>query len=151
MNTFLPLTPTLFKGGLSVDDRGSVSFVNDFTFESVKRFYIIENHRVGYVRAWHAHQYEGKYIFVACGDALVGAVKIDSWQSPSKDAQVKRYVLSSRTPSVLYIPPGYANGAMSLSVPTRIIYFATRSLEEHANDDIRFDARYWDIWNIVER
>jgi hypothetical protein len=28
----------VLNGGLAVDDRGSVSFVNDFNFEGVKRF-----------------------------------------------------------------------------------------------------------------
>ena len=48
--------PILIKGGLSVDDRGSVSFVNDFNFSDVKRFYMIQNHVQGFVRAWHGHK-----------------------------------------------------------------------------------------------
>ena len=31
--------PVLMKGGLAVDDRGEVGFVNDFDFKEVKRFY----------------------------------------------------------------------------------------------------------------
>ena len=42
------------KGAVHVDDRGEVGFVNDFDFDGVKRFYTIRNHRVGFVRAWHA-------------------------------------------------------------------------------------------------
>ena len=30
--------PTLIEGGLAVDDRGEVRFVNEFNFEGVKRF-----------------------------------------------------------------------------------------------------------------
>ena len=52
--------PHIFKGGLAVDDRGQIAFVNDFDFESVKRFYIVSNHRTGFVRAWHAHRHEAK-------------------------------------------------------------------------------------------
>ena len=37
-------------------------FVNDFNFENVKRFYQVENHRQGFIRAWHGHKKEGKYI-----------------------------------------------------------------------------------------
>jgi len=29
----------LYEGGLGVDDRGEVGYVNDFHFEGVKRFY----------------------------------------------------------------------------------------------------------------
>src|SRR3989339_2171722 len=114
--------PQLFEGGLSVDDRGEIMFTNAFTFEGVKRFYVVSNHQVGMVRAWHAHKYAGKYVYVVQGAAMIGAVKIDNWESPSKDTPVKKFVLSSRRPAVLFIPPGYANGAMTLTADARIIY-----------------------------
>jgi len=60
-------------------------------------------------------------------------------------------MISSKKPQVLYIPPGYANGFMSLTSDLKLIFFSTSILEESANDDIRYDARYWDIWNVIER
>jgi dTDP-4-dehydrorhamnose 3,5-epimerase len=143
--------PRLIKGGLAVDDRGQVSFVNDFDFDGVKRFYAVENHARGFIRAWHAHKLEAKYVMVVSGSALVGAVKIDDWDHPSKDAQVHRHVLSARSPSVLFIPAGYANGFMSLAEETRILFFSTRTLEQSLGDDIRYDARYWNPWTVEER
>lgn len=141
----------IFDGGLSVDDRGIVTFVNSFTFAGVKRFYVIRNHKKGFVRAWHAHRKEGKYVTVFAGAALIGAVAIDDWEHPSKNANVSRIILSSAKPSIIYIPPGYANGAMSLSDDAIIVYFSTASIEETKGDDVRYDARYWDIWRIEER
>jgi len=141
----------IFNGGLSVDDRGEITFVNDFNFESVKRFYIVSNHKAGFVRAWHAHKREAKYVTAVAGAAIVGAVKIDDWDKPSGNLPVGRYIISSNKPQVLYIPPGYANGFMSLTSDLKLIFFSTAKLEESADDDFRFDARYWDIWNIVER
>ena len=75
----------IINGGLAVDDRGEIAFVNDFHFESVKRFYMVSNHKQGFVRAWHAHKHEAKYVFAVAGAALVGAVKIDDWEKPSVD------------------------------------------------------------------
>ena len=141
----------IFNGGLSVDDRGEVTFINDFNFESVKRFYMVSNHKAGFVRAWHAHKREAKYVAAVTGAAIVGAVKIDDWDKPSGDLPVGRYVISSNKPQVLFIPPGYANGFMSLTSDLKLIFFSTAKLDESADDDIRYDARYWDIWNIVER
>lgn len=140
-----------FRGGLAVDDRGEVTFVNEFDFDGVKRFYTVLNHWQGFVRAWHAHKKEGKYVTVVEGAALVGAVKIDDWINPSRDLDVFRAVLSAKTPSIIHIPPGHANGFMSLAPNTRIIFFSTSTLEESHGDDIRYDARYWDIWNVLER
>jgi dTDP-4-dehydrorhamnose 3,5-epimerase len=143
--------PRLIEGGLSVDDRGSVSFVNDFGFAGVKRFYMVTNHRAGFVRAWHAHRHEAKYVMVARGAALVGAVKVDDWETPDRASEVHRYVLSAHKPSVLHIPAGYANGFMSLTEDATLMFFSTSTVEESRNDDVRYDARHWDIWNVVER
>lgn len=141
----------LYEGGLAVDDRGEVAYVNDFHFEGVKRFYTVSNHRQGFVRAWHAHRRESKYVTVVEGAALIGAVKIDDWEKPSRDAQIVRHVLSANRPRVLYIPAGYANGFMSLTGGARLIFFSTSTLPESAGDDIRYPARYWDIWQVEER
>jgi len=141
----------LIEGNMAVDDRGTVSFVNDFNFSGVKRFYMVTNHRTGFVRAWHAHRHESKYITVVRGAAIIGAVKIDNWEKPSKDSQVNRYVLSAEKPSVLYIPAGYANGFMSLTQDAAVVFYSTASLQESQGDDVRYDARYWDIWQVTER
>jgi len=141
----------LIEGGLAVDDRGAVGFVNDFDFNGVKRFYMVTNHRAGFVRAWHAHRREAKYITVLRGSAVVGAVKIDNWENPSRNSTVSRYVLTAQKPSVLYIPAGHANGLMSLTDDTIIVVFSTATVEESRNDDFRYDARYWDIWQVIER
>jgi dTDP-4-dehydrorhamnose 3,5-epimerase len=40
---------------------------------------------------------------------------------------------------------------MSLTDDTRLIFFSTSTLEESKGDDVRYDARHWDIWTIEER
>jgi dTDP-4-dehydrorhamnose 3,5-epimerase-like enzyme len=144
-------TPFLSEGGLGVDDRGEVAFANDFHFDGVKRFYLVSNHRSGFVRAWHAHRREAKYVMAVQGAAIVAAVLIDDWEHPSKEAHVHRYVLSSNKPAVLYIPAGYANGFMSLTSDAKLMFFSTSSMEETRGDDIRYDAHYWDAWQVIER
>jgi dTDP-4-dehydrorhamnose 3,5-epimerase len=143
--------PELLRGGLAVDDRGEVAFVNEFAFADVKRFYTVSNHGQGFVRAWHAHRNEGKYVLVVSGAALVCCVEIDDWDNPSADLDVKRFVLSERSPAVLRIPPGYANGFMTLSPDAKLLFFSTSTLEESLGDDVRFPARFWDPWSVEER
>lgn len=143
--------PIIVAGDLAVDDRGSVSFVNGFGFEGVKRFYVVSNHERRFVRAWHAHKEEAKYCFVVQGSALFGAVAVDDWNAPSRELEVHRFVLSAGKPSVLFIPAGHANGFMSLAEDTKVMFFSTSSVEDSRRDDVRYDARYWDIWNVLER
>ena len=143
--------PVIMRGGLAVDDRGEVGFVNDFNFEGVKRFYTVANHCAGFVRAWHGHRRESKYATVVCGAMLVCCINVDDWDNPSVELPIHRYVLNSRTPSVLYIPAGHVNGFMSLSDDARIVFFSTSTLDESLSDDMRFPARYWDPWQVEER
>ncbi len=139
--------PQLIEGGIATDDRGSVSFVNQFNFSQVKRFYVVQNRKAGIVRAWHGHKYEAKYAYITSGSALVGAVAIDDWKNPSKKMKVHKFLLSSKKPAVLYIPKGYVNGFKSLTQDAKLIFFSTRTLDQSKKDDIRFDAKYWNIWD----
>jgi dTDP-4-dehydrorhamnose 3,5-epimerase-like enzyme len=134
----------IYEGGLAIDDRGQLSFVNEFTFTDVKRFYMVENYERGFIRAWHAHKNEAKYVYVVSGAALVGIVDLDT-------EQVERHVLSTRKPQILYIPPNHANGFMNLMDDTKIVFFSTSSLEQSGHDDIRFPYDRWDIWDIERR
>lgn len=134
----------LIKGGIAVDDRGNLRFVNDFHFEGVKRFYQVENYRRGFIRAWHGHEREGKYVWVSCGSALVGVVPLGAERGDL--SQVERFVLSDKSPCVLWIPEGHYNGFMTLDENTRVIFFSTASMEETNGDDIRLDYDAWDIW-----
>jgi len=138
----------VINGGLATDDRGTVRFVNDFNFENVKRFYQVQNHRRGFVRAWHGHRFEGKYVYVAKGSALVSAVPLDMMTNNDIDqTKVFKITLSSNNPKILYIPPGYANGFKSLEEDTILQFFSTTTLTESLNDDIRFPHDIVNIWD----
>ena len=143
--------PFIINGDLSADDRGELMFVNQFNMELVKRFYVVSNHKQGFIRAWHAHKVESKYVFIVYGAALISTVQIDNWDNPSNDLTVDKFVLTAKKPSILYIPSGYANGFKTLSTYTKIIFFSTSTLKESIDDDYRFDAYKWNPWEIIER
>jgi len=138
--------PKLLVGKIFTDDRGCIRFINDFDFSKVKRFYQIQNHIRGFIRAWHGHRKEGKYVYVAKGTALVAAVKLDD----DRAVPVK-FVLSDKVPTIFCIPPGYANGFMSLEEDTIVQFFSTALLEESIEDAERISYDRWDIWNINYR
>ncbi len=128
------------NGGVAVDDRGNLKFVNDFDFEGVKRFYQVENHERGFIRAWHGHRKEAKYAYVAKGSAWVAVIDMD-------DKSVEKFVLSDKTPKVLYIPPGKYNGFQSLEEGTIIQFFSTSTIDESIGDDIRLPYESFPIFN----
>lgn len=138
----------VFSGGLATDKRGSVSFVNNFRFKNVKRFYQIENSPSNPIRAFHGHMKETKYFFVSSGSIVLAAVKLDNPKSPSKDSYVYRKILSAKNPAVVQIPAGFANGFKSLEENTVVLVFSTASLAESQADDYRYPTDYWgkNIW-----
>ncbi|MFX1522628.1 MAG: NAD-dependent epimerase/dehydratase family protein [Promethearchaeota archaeon] len=143
----------LINGGIAIDDRGSVSFANDFNFYGIKRFYQVQNFSNSTIRAFHGHLKEAKYVYVAKGSAIVAIAELDDVESPSKHQKVERFILSDKNPQILFIPPKHANGFRPLEVDTRIIFFSTSSLEESKGDDYRYPADYWGkrIWEVEDR
>ena len=119
-------------------------FCNGFDMTGVRRFYQVSNHQSEFVRAWHGHKTESKYLFLASGAAIVAAVKIEDWQNPDPQGTLSRYILSDAKPGVLFIPGGYAHGYKTLTPDTTIQFFSTATLEESRDDDYRFDANFWE-------
>jgi len=137
----------LFKGGISFDSRGSVAYNNKLQLKKIKRFYLVENKKKNYVRAWHGHKKEAKLIFCVQGKAKVAAVKISNYNKPSKKNRTFIWVIDSKIPNVVYVPPGYANGSMSLTKNMRILVFSTSTLKQSIKDDFRFPSNYWNVWS----
>lgn len=143
--------PRLIAGGCAADDRGRVYFANDFDLAGCRRMYMTENFAAGTVRAWHAHRHERKWVIAVSGAALVCCVEIDDWDSPSPDLEVHRFTLDAASPSVLEVPAGYANGAMSLTANAKLLFLSDATLDDSLSDDVRFPARLWDPWDVPER
>lgn len=138
-------------GGLATDDRGSLKFINSLNLAPFKRFYIVENHSKGFIRAWHGHRHEAKAVICIKGAAIVAGVRVDNWDSPSTELEVERFVLSETKYGALHIPAGYANGFKTLTENAVLMFLSSSTLEESANDDIRFEARTWNPWDVEER
>lgn len=156
------MKPELIKGGIAVDDRGFLMFANDFdpVKENIRRVYIIRNINDKVVRGFHGHLNETKYISVLKGSAKFIIAEITQVETGvpgdfgwSLDGDLKEFVLSERSPAILKVPAGWANGMKSLEDDTVIIVFSDKTLEEAKNDDLRFqwDEKGEDIWKIKNR
>jgi len=119
--------PRLIEGGIAVDDRGCIRFVNDFTFANVVRFYQVQNHNAGFIRAWHGHRKEAKYVYVPKGSAVVKLVsmeeadKLKAGTISRSELKIHSFVLSDKKPQVLYVPESYYNGFMTLEEGTILV------------------------------
>lgn len=133
------------EGGLHVDQRGVVSFVNDFDLKNVDRFYTVRAHTVGEPRGWVGHQCEHKWFSPLSGTMLVAVVAPDDWELPSSNLLVQRYVLSSLKPAVLHVPAGHTIASVMLTADALLGVFSSGRIEDAEKDDWRFDVGTWDV------
>ena len=137
--------PRIIEGGLHVDERGVLSFVNDFDFREVERSYIIRSHRAYQPRGWIGHKIDQKWFWVIQGTSQISVVKPDDWECPASNVPVERFVLSALKPQVLHIPAGYANASLNLSEDTILMAFSTGKIGNAKADDYRFAVDTWSI------
>jgi len=137
--------PKLIPGGLHVDERGIVSFVNDFDFQGVRRFYTIRTHVPNQQRGWVGHKTEHKWFTAVAGSILIAIVRPDNWENPSHDLPIQRFVLSALKPAVLHVPAGYATASVMLSEDACLLVFSSNYLQDSGGDDYRHSCDYWPI------
>ena len=138
--------PHVKEGKNFVDDRGVLTYFNGIDLSIWKRFYLVKNHRQGYVRAWHGHQKEAKLIIPIAGSSLIGTVQITDWEKPSRDSKVITFVASADQPNPIFIPEGYANGFKTLTDDGTLLILSSSTLAQSAKDDFRYPWDYWNCW-----
>jgi dTDP-4-dehydrorhamnose 3,5-epimerase-like enzyme len=135
----------LIPGELHVDQRGIVSFVNDFDFKGVDRFYTVKAHKTRELRGWIGHRKEHKWFTALTGALMVAVVAPDDWENPSMDLPVKRFILSALKPAILHVPPGHANASLMLTQDALLGIFSSGKIENAVEDDWRFDVDTWAV------
>ena len=134
----------IIDGKKFCDDRGFVSYINDLDLSKYKRFYIVENHEQGFIRAWHGHKLESKAIICLRGAALITAVEFSSSGfDPDGEVCIDRITISAHGPQAVIIPAGFANGAKTLTPDCILMYLSDKTVEESKKDDYRFPWHHW--------
>ncbi len=141
------MRPKVIKGGRFEDHRGSISFVNDFNFSDIERFYIISNSQEYPLRAWQGHKLDAKNFYCLSGSFKIHFIKIDNWENPSKDLIIETIFVSESDSKIVHIPAGYANAIESLEENSKLMSFSTLPLINISQDDVRYPLDYWSIHN----
>ncbi|MEZ0184326.1 WxcM-like domain-containing protein [Flavobacterium oncorhynchi] len=137
------MKPRIIRGGKFSDHRGSISYVNDFSFADVERFYIISNSKENRIRAWQGHKLDAKNFYCLSGSFKIHFIKIDNWDNPSKDLIIETVFLSESESKIVHIPAGYANAIESLEENSKLISFSTLPFANVSDDDVRYPSDYW--------
>ncbi len=140
--------PYLITGGIFQDKRGILKFVNELDLSPIKRFYIIYSGKNS-VRAWQGHKKEFKYFYAIKGKFTIFTVKIDNWGNPDKKLKPKEFSLDEESSKVLIIPPGFANGILTLDDDSYLLIFSNLSINEAKEDLYRFNEEFWVNWGEI--
>jgi dTDP-4-dehydrorhamnose 3,5-epimerase and related enzymes len=106
--------PSIFPIDSFQDQRGKISFCNDFDFSKFKRFYTITPAQSGQIRAWQGHRYEEKAFMVLKGEVKLVVIPVFDFRS-EKVGFPKEFTLTSSDPQLVLVPGGYLNGFQFLS------------------------------------
>ena len=139
------MIPKIIQGGNFSDHRGTISYVNDFKFSDIERFYIISNSEGNPIRAWQGHKLDTKNFYCLTGSFNIHFIKIDNWENPSKELTVETIYVSANDSKMVHIPAGYANAIESLEKDSKLISFSTLPLANVGDDDVRYASDYWKI------
>ena len=145
------MDPKIITGNRIFDNRGSVRFNNNLNFKNIKRFYTVHNYQKNFIRAWHGHFKEEKFIGCIKGTFQISAVKINKKKDPNKKNKVFSFIINQSNSNFVHIPKGFANGSMSLEDNSELLIFSTSTVQESLRDDYRYDYLHWNPWKINQR
>lgn len=137
------MKPNLIKGGSHSDQRGTITFMNDFDMDQVKRFYVIEHPDTKTIRAWRGHKIEQRWFHAIQGSFLIRIVEIENWENPNTDLPIIEFKLSAKSTEVLHIPVGYASSLQALEKDSKLIVFADYDISNVEKDNYLFPEEYW--------
>lgn len=134
--------PNFIKGNNFSDERGKITFNNEFNAAAVKRIYFIENKRLDFLRGWQGHQIEHRWFTCAKGAFEIKVIKIDNWENPSTDLKGLVYKINAANLDVLNVPKGHITCIQALEEESKLIAMSDYLLGE-IQDEYRFPLDYF--------
>lgn len=121
-----------------VDDRGYLIEIlrsSDDYFTKFGQVYLVGNFARGVIRAFHKHNILWDFFFISHGAAKF--IFVDDRENSPTYKEVNTFVVSSRNPSLLVVPPGVYHGWMSLEDDTQLISTASEVYNRESPDEVR--------------
>ena len=132
----------LLKGNKHSDERGVITYNNEFDTSAVKRIYTIENTSTDFVRGWQGHAVEQRWFAAMKGSFEISIIKVDDFDNPSKIVPIEKYILDDSTLTYLHVPPGYITAIKALQKDSKLLVLADYGVGE-INDEYRFELDYF--------
>ena len=133
----------LIKGVKHSDHREHLTHFNEFDFNGVARYYIIEQEDTNIYRGWHGHQFEKKWFQCIKGEFILGFVKVDNFDNPSNNLIIEKFHLNEQEPVLLCVPEGYVNMVRAIKPGSKLLVYSGKPLEVAKLDSWRWEPSMW--------
>ncbi len=136
-----------------VDDRGyliEIIRATDPYFTKFGQVYLVGNFAKGTIRAFHKHKILWDWFFISHGSAKF--VLVDDRKDSPTYKEMNTFVVSSRNPSLIVVPPGVYHGWMSLEDDTQMVSTASEVYNRENPDEVRIPPdSFGDVWTVKGR
>jgi len=136
-----------------VDDRGyliEIIRATDPYFTKFGQVYLVGNFAKGTIRAFHKHKVLWDWFFISHGSAKF--VLVDDREDSPSYKEMNTFVVCSRNPSLIVVPPGVYHGWMSLEDDTQMISTASEVYNRENPDEVRIPPdSFGDVWTVKGR
>ena len=136
--------PQLLEGNSFSDNRGKVTFNNDFDASQIKRIYTIENHSLDFIRGWQGHKVEQRWFTVVFGSFIIKVITIDDFSKPNTDLEQLTFNLSTDNFTILHVPAGNITVIQSLEANSKLLVMSDYLLGE-IQDEYRFPLDFFKV------
>ena len=126
------------------DERGIITFNNDFDASPIKRIYTIENKSLDFIRGWQGHKIEQRWFACMQGSFEIVVITIDDFENPSKDLIPEYFTLKTNNLDFLHIKSGCITAIKTKEENSKLLVFADYSINE-IQDEYRFPLDYFKL------
>ena len=129
-------------GSRHQDERGIITYNNDFDASQIKRIYTIEKTSTEFIRGWQGHKVEQRWFASMKGSFEISVIKVDDFENPSKDLTIQKYILNEEVLTYLHVPSGYITAIQSKEKGSKLLVLADYGLGE-ISDEYRYSLDYF--------
>ena len=142
-NSQFPISnPNYLEGKQHQDQRGIITFNNEFDASQIKRIYTIENTALDFIRGWQGHKIEQRWFACMKGSFEISVIQVNDFEKPSKDGSITKYLLTDDVLTYLHVPAGFITAIQAKENNSKVLVLSDYSLGE-IEDEYRFPIDYF--------
>lgn len=135
-------SPTIIKGNSHTDERGTITYNNDYDASEIKRIYFIENKNIDFIRGWQGHKVEQRWFTAVQGSFKITTIAVDDWENPSPTLEQVVFVLHATSFDMLHVPQGHITSIQALEENAKLMAMSDYKLGT-IKDEYRFESNHF--------